>query len=48
MAPRRQPKEAGALTFTFVTEGIEAAIEQAKSAAGDKDVTIIGGASTVR
>ena len=33
------------LTFTFVTDGIEAAIQQAKMAAGDKDVTIVGGAS---
>ena len=33
------------LTFTFVTGGIESAIEQAKAVAGDKDVTIIGGAS---
>lgn len=36
------------LTFTFVTDGIESAVEQAKAAAGDKDVTIIGVASTVR
>lgn len=33
------------LRFTFVTGGIESAIEQAKAAAGDKYVTIIGGAS---
>ncbi len=36
------------LTFTFVTEGIARAIEQAKAAAGDKDVTVVGGASTIR
>jgi dihydrofolate reductase len=36
------------LTFAFVTEGIARAIEQAKAAAGDKDVTVVGGASTVR
>jgi dihydrofolate reductase len=34
------------LTFTFVTEGIESAIRQAQAAAGDKDVTVVGGAST--
>jgi len=34
------------LTFTFVTDGIESAIEQAKAAAGDKYVTVIGGAKT--
>ena len=32
------------LTFTFVTDGVESAISQAKIAAGDKDVTIVGGA----
>jgi dihydrofolate reductase len=32
------------LTFTFVTDGLESAIQQAKAAAGDKDVTIVGGA----
>jgi dihydrofolate reductase len=35
----------GGTTFTFVTEGIEAALEQARAAAGDKDVAIAGGAS---
>jgi dihydrofolate reductase len=29
--------------FTFVTEGIEAALEQARAAAGDKDVLVAGG-----
>lgn len=36
------------LSFTFVTEGIESAIEQAKAAAGDKYVTVIGGADTAQ
>ena len=36
------------LSFTFVTDGIESAIAQAKAAAGDKVVTIVGGASTVQ
>jgi dihydrofolate reductase len=36
------------LTFTFVTDGIESAIRQAEAAAGDKDVTVIGAASTAR
>lgn len=35
------------MTFTFVTEGIERAIDQAKVAADDKDVTVVGGASTI-
>jgi dihydrofolate reductase len=36
------------LTITFVTNGVESAIEQAKAAAGEKDVTIVGGANTAR
>jgi dihydrofolate reductase len=46
--PQRRPKETDQLTFTFVTEGIARAIERAKAAAGHKDVTIIGGASTAQ
>ena len=38
----------GGTTFIFVTEGIEAALEQAKAAAGDLDVKIGGGVETVR
>jgi dihydrofolate reductase len=37
----------GGTTFHFVTDGIEAALEQAREAAGDQDVSIAGGASTV-
>lgn len=36
------------LTLTFVTDGIERAIEQAKAAAGDKHVMVIGGANTAQ
>jgi dihydrofolate reductase len=36
------------LTFTFVTDGIESAIEKAKAAAGGKNVTVIGGANTAQ
>ena len=36
------------LTVTFVTEGIHRAIEQAKAAAGDKQVTVVGGAKTAQ
>lgn len=35
-------------TFTFVTGGIEAALEQAREAAGDKDVLVAGGADAIR
>ena len=38
----------GGTTFTFVTDGIESALEQARAAAGDKDVRIAGGADTVQ
>jgi dihydrofolate reductase len=38
----------GGTTFTFVTDGIESALQQAKAAAGDKNVNIAGGAGTVQ
>jgi dihydrofolate reductase len=46
--PQRRPKQTDQLSFTFVTDGIESAISQAKVAAGHKDVTVIGGASTAQ
>ena len=46
---QRAPLEMqGGTTFTFVTDGIESALERARVAAGDKDVEIAGGAATVR
>ncbi len=38
----------GGTTFTFVTSGIGSALEQARSAAGDRDIAIAGGAHTVQ
>jgi dihydrofolate reductase len=38
----------GGTTFRFVTDGIESALEQAREAAGDKDVLVSGGASAAR
>lgn len=38
----------GGTTFHFVTDGIATALEQARRAAGNKDIAIAGGASTVR
>jgi dihydrofolate reductase len=38
----------GGTTFLFVTGGIEPALEEAKRAAGDRDVRIAGGADAVR
>jgi dihydrofolate reductase len=37
----------GGTTFTFVTDGIESALEQARAAAGGDDVRIAGGANAV-
>ncbi len=45
-SPERHPKETDTLTFTFVTDGIKSAVMQAKAAAGDKNVAIIGSAGT--
>lgn len=42
------PGENERLRLVFVTDGIESAIRQAKAAAGDKDVTVVGGASTAQ
>jgi len=36
------------LTVTFVTDGIQSAIEKARAAAGDKQVMVIGGANTAQ
>lgn len=46
--PRAPITMEGGTTFHFVTDGIEAALERAKAAAGDQDVKIGGGVSTVR
>jgi dihydrofolate reductase len=45
----REPLEMqGGTTFTFVTDGIESALEQARTAAGGKDVVVAGGANIVQ
>ena len=50
--PTHHPREPivmeGGTTFYFVTSGIEEALRLARQAAGDKDVKIGGGVSTVR
>jgi dihydrofolate reductase len=43
----REPLILSDTTFTFVTDGIGAALEQAREAAGDKDVFIGGGADVI-
>jgi len=45
----REPVEMqGGTSFHFVTDGIESALEQAKEAAGGKDVSLGGGASVAQ
>lgn len=46
--PRVPLEMKGGTTFYFVTDGIHSALEQAKLAAGEKDVRIGGGVATVR
>lgn len=46
--PREPLAMQGGTTFHFVTDGIESALEQARAAAGERDVAIAGGASCVR
>jgi dihydrofolate reductase len=45
--PREPVEMEGGTTFTFVTDGIESALDQARAAAGEQDVAIAGGAATV-
>ena len=45
---KRDPWERpGGTTFHFVNDGIEAALDQAREAAGDRDVRIAGGGTTI-
>ncbi|HXI19688.1 MAG TPA: dihydrofolate reductase family protein [Gemmatimonadales bacterium] len=46
--PRAPLTMKGNTEFRFVTEGIHAALEQAREAAGDREVRIGGGVSTIR
>ncbi|MFD7306929.1 dihydrofolate reductase family protein [Promicromonospora sp. NPDC059942] len=45
--PRESVEMEGGTTFHFVTDGIESALAQAREAAGDKEISIAGGATTV-
>ena len=47
-AEREPLAKEGGTTFTFVTDGIESAVEQARAAAGGKDVSVAGGASVAQ
>ena len=44
----REPLALGATTFTYVTDGIEAALERAREAAGERDVLVAGGAEAIQ
>lgn len=46
--PRERVEKEGGTSFTFVTDGIESALEQARAAAGEKAVAIGGGASVIQ
>jgi dihydrofolate reductase len=43
----REPLTLSDTTFTFITDGIESALERAREAAGEGDVVIGGGAATI-
>jgi dihydrofolate reductase len=46
--PRPSLEMKGGTVFHFITDGIHAALDRAKAAAGDRDVRIGGGVATVR
>jgi dihydrofolate reductase len=46
--PREPVEKQNGTTYNFVTDGIESALEQARSAAGDRDVQVAGGANVVQ
>ena len=46
--PRVPPKQDDRLTFTFVQDGVASAVAQAKAAAGDKVVQVVGGVNVIQ
>ena len=46
--PRVPPKQDDRLTFTFVQDGVDSAVAQAKAAAGDKAVQVVGGVNVIQ
>lgn len=46
--PREPLIKDGGTMFTFVTDGVKSALEQARAAAGDRNVSVAGGADTVQ
>jgi len=45
---RQKVVKEGGTTYIFVTDGFESALRQAKAAAGDKDVSVAGGANVIQ
>jgi dihydrofolate reductase len=46
--PKAMVTKQGGTTYTFVTDGLEAAVAQARAIAGDRDVVVLGGASVIQ
>lgn len=46
--PSTPPKQDDRLTFTFVSGDLAAAVERAKTAAGNRAVTVVGGAGVIQ
>jgi hypothetical protein len=46
--PRETLQREGGTSFSYVTDGLASAVEQARAAAGDRNVAIAGGGSLVR
>jgi len=46
--PKDTVVKEGGTTFTFVSDGIDSALRQARAAAGDRDVAVGGGANTMQ
>lgn len=47
--PAQPPKgQNDKLTVKFITDGVESALQKAKAAAGDQQITVVGGADTAR
>ncbi len=46
--PRDPVTKRGGTTFTFIADGLDSALEQARTAAGDQDVSVCGGANILQ
>jgi dihydrofolate reductase len=46
--PKATVTKEGGTTYTFVTGGVEHAIDQARTTAGDRDVVVLGGATIIQ